>query len=775
MAQPLRRTRALVSHWFWRIAGAGRPIRFLLLILAIPLLVAVLWATGLVLTQRTTENIEREEGDKLASEAKFFAGLTDLTIGRQLADLQTHARLIPTLGLLDQPSRFSGWMTSIQQSIPEYTWIGFADTQGVIRAATGKILVNQNVSDRPWFLAGLFEPVTIDVHEAVMLEPYLPAHHEGMWRFIDVAAPVKNAQGKPVGVLGAHLSWDWLVAQHRRFSETLLKSRDGDIIVGDEDGSLRLVGPSAINEPLNSLQSFQLAKNGASGWIKETWADGREYLVGYTRNPGHGNYHQLGWITLVRLPAENVSALITPAVFGMWAAMGSAILVFVVGLWWMSSVTLRPVQNLVNQVRRAADDGSAVDLSTPMPQEFAALGQAANQLLTTAEARKAAELTKIRLLAYLSHEIRTPLNGMLGRAELLKTRLQSPQDQHDLSQLIADTQALAKICNDGLDISMAGEDAMRFEQAPFHLSTLIDSCVDLVTPLTTEKNIALRRVDQFPPALVLRGDVRRLKQVLDNLLSNAIKFTAAGHVELVVTTTPVSSQQVLLDIQVSDTGVGMSALQQEEIFSRFTQAETTTWREFGGNGLGLALVNGLVTAMGGTITVNSEPRTGSRFILRITLDTDSVAPENQTGQLSPPTVQPASETLQDLPSLHVLVVDDIQTNREILVRWLELKGHRVEESVTGKNAFIKSAAWRFDLILLDVGLPDLSGLQVAELIRRSTGLSRNSPIVAVSGHAYPHDVAAAAEAGMNGHISKPIDFQRLQQLLQDLGQGPQTA
>ncbi len=767
MAQLPRLTLAWAHQWFWRLAGSGRPIQSLLLIVVVPLLVAVLWITGLVLTQRATENIEREEGDKLASEAKFFAGLTDLTIGRQLADLQTHARLIPTIGLLDQPEGFSRWMGNIQQSIPEYTWIGFADNQGVIRAATGQILLNQRVSDRPWFLSGLSQPVTIDVHEAVLLEPYLPAHPEGLWRFIDVASPVTDTQGKRVGVLGAHLSWDWLVAQHRKFSETLLKPRDADIVVGAEDGSLRLVGPATMNENLNSLQSFQLAKSGASGWAKETWADGREYLVGYTRNPGYGDFHRLGWITLVRLPAEHVSALITPVVFGMWAVMAGAILVFAVGLWWVSNITLTPVRQLVNQVRRAADDGSAVDLSTPLPQEFAALGQAANQLLTTAQARKAAELTKIRLLAYLSHEIRTPLNGMIGRAELLKNRLQHPQDQYDIYRLIEDTQTLAKICNDGLDISMAGEDAMRFEQEPFELRALITSCMELFMPVAAEKGLALRLIEQFPADQILCGDVRRLKQVLDNLISNAIKFTTTGHVELVVNTTAVNSRQVLLSIQVSDTGMGISDVQQEKIFHRFQQADPATWKEFGGSGLGLALVKGLISAMGGTITVSSDPRTGSRFILQITLGTQ---PQVHT---DPPAVIHTRVTEGPRP-LSILVVDDIQTNREILVRWLEMHGHAVEESVTGKNAVIKASTRAFDLILLDVGLPDLSGLQVADLIRRSGGPSQHSKIVAVSGHAYAHDIAAAIDAGMNDHISKPIDFERLKALLDGLRHSPQA-
>ena len=767
MTQLPRLFLAWVHQCFWRLAGSGRPIQSLLLIVVVPLLVAVLWITGLVLTQRATENIEREEGDKLASEAKFFAGMTDLTIGRQLADLQTHARLIPTIGLLDQPEGFSRWMGNIQQSVPEYTWIGFADNQGVIRAATGKILLNQRVSDRPWFLSGLFQPVTIDVHEAVLLEPYLPAHHEGLWRFIDVASPVTDTQGKRVGVLGAHLSWDWLLAQHRKFSETLLKPRDADIVVGAEDGSLRLVGPAAMNENLNSLQSFQLAKSGASGWAKETWADGREYLVGYTRNPGYGDFHRLGWITLVRLPAEHVSALITPVVFGMWAVMAGAILVFAVGLWWVSNITLTPVRQLVSQVRRAADDGSAVDLSTPLPQEFAALGQAANQLLTTAQARKAAELTKIRLLAYLSHEIRTPLHGMIGRAELLKNRLQHPQDQHDICRLIEDTQTLAKICNDGLDISMAGEDAMRFEQEPFELRALITSCIKLFMPVAAEKGLALRLIEQFPVDQILRGDVRRLKQVLDNLISNAIKFTPAGHVELIVNTTAVNSHQVLLSIQVSDTGMGISDVQQEEIFHRFKQADPAAWKEFGGSGLGLALVKGLISAMGGTITVNSDPRIGSRFILQITLDTQPQACAD------PPAVMHTQVTEGPRP-LSILVVDDIQTNREILVRWLEMHGHAVEESVTGKNAVMKASTRAFDLILLDVGLPDLSGLQVADLIRRSGGPSQHSKIVAVSGHAYAHDIAAAIDAGMNDHISKPIDFERLKALLDGLRHSPQA-
>ena len=220
----------------------GRPIQQTLLAFAVIPIITVLSVVGILTSQSVDNNIHAEEGNKLAAEARYFSEIVDLTIGKKLVDIKSRAALLAELDLQNNPDRLAIWINAIQRTIPEYTWVGFASPEGSIIAASQKILLNQSVREREWFQKGLRQPTSIDVHEARLLEPYLPKRQsETPWRFIDVTAPVVHQDGRLIGVLGAHLSWDWLVAQHRRFSESLQRQRSAEIIVAGPDGTPRLL------------------------------------------------------------------------------------------------------------------------------------------------------------------------------------------------------------------------------------------------------------------------------------------------------------------------------------------------------------------------------------------------------------------------------------------------------------------------------------------------------------------------------------------------------
>ena len=732
-----------------------------MLLIAIPPFLLILGMLGMTIIATTTESIEREEGEKLLAEAKFFAELTDMTIGRQLVDLQSRAALIPVLELIETPDRLIQWINAIQQAIPEYAWIGFADQDGNIRAATGKILVGENVSTREWFVRAKTQPVTIDVHEAKLLEKYLPPREGEPWRFVDIAVPVLDRKGNTMGVLGAHLSWDWLVNQHQRFSDSLTRRQHAEVIVADSDGSIRLVGANFGKGSVDQLTSFKQALDSRSGWLKETWPDGKSYVVGYTLNPGFNQYHQLGWVTLIRLPEENIFGMASPAIQGIWMLFAAAVLLFTLAVWALSHLSTRPISDLLKQIALTSRLGGTLNLDKPMPSEFRILGQATNQLISQVEQRTREDLAKTRFMADLSHELRNALNVVIGYAQLLLPRLREPQDQRDAHALLLSAKTASSIANHSLDLSMIAEGQLRVDQRAFKIDEVIDSCAALAQILADNKQVSLMIENKLNPGLRLLGDSTRIGQVINNLLQNAIKFTPKGTVRLLVQAKNISDTQVSLEIIVSDTGIGLSESQQKAIFERFRQAPSAIGHLSDGYGLGLTITASLVQKMQGSIQLESKPLSGSIFTVALPL---SIAPNDM------PPEDPSSSATHAEPAkrLAVLVVDDLDTNRDILVRWLEALGHAVQESATAQNAVVKASSRPFHLILMDLDLPDMSGWDAARAIRSGQGPSSKAAIFAVSGHAYAHDAKTSESVGINLHISKPIEFEKLRQEIEKL-------
>ncbi|MFZ9346428.1 MAG: PDC sensor domain-containing protein, partial [Burkholderiaceae bacterium] len=211
----------VISFGRHRIGGqqAARPLRQRVLLAVVGSTIVLLGVLGITITQINLARLEREEGNTLLANARYFAELLDMTIGRQLMDLESRATLLPILALHQEPAKLATWLTTIQAKIPEYTWIGFANAKGQIVASGNQILRDHDVTRREWFQAGQQQARTLDLHDAQLLSAHMPVRIDGQpWRFIDLVAPVRHRNGTLLGVLGAHLSWDWLIAQHQRFS-----------------------------------------------------------------------------------------------------------------------------------------------------------------------------------------------------------------------------------------------------------------------------------------------------------------------------------------------------------------------------------------------------------------------------------------------------------------------------------------------------------------------------------------------------------------------------
>ena len=358
---------------------------------------------------------------------------------------------------------------------------------------------------------------------------------------------------------------------------------------------------------------------------------------------------------------------------------------------------------------------------------------------------EAAADAKSEFLANMSHEIRTPLTGVIGFSTLLSQIPDLPPPALGyVRKVIASGESLLAVVNDILDFSKLEAGQVDLDPAPFHLHGFLDEMVDLFAVQAGPKGLQLDvRVSESTPEYLV-ADRARVQQVLSNLLSNAIKFTETGSILVHARYDEGGSR---LEISVTDTGVGISDDQIEKLFQRFTQADGSISRRYGGTGLGLSICRQLTALMGGSISAASAPGAGSTFTFDITAPAaDGPAPAG-----------PISAIPDDAEvTLRILIVDDLDANRELVRALLEAAGQEVEEAASGAQAVSLAVRQTFDLILMDLQMPGMDGFATARAIRRLSQENRSTPIVALSANVLPEHVAEAEKAGMNDHIGKPI-------------------
>ncbi|MCB1529904.1 MAG: response regulator [Rhodospirillales bacterium] len=383
-------------------------------------------------------------------------------------------------------------------------------------------------------------------------------------------------------------------------------------------------------------------------------------------------------------------------------------------------------------------------------------------LARSQEEAHAALKAKSEFLAKMSHEIRTPLNGILGFADLLK---QTPLDEyqtHCVANMKSAGQTLTRLIDDILEFSKNEKSKdVYIEKAPFSLTAIVNICREIIIPELRKKHLTFSVDIRNSVPQTLISDQYRLQQVFLNLLTNAVEFTQEGEIRFEADCTPQKNGALLLKIKVSDTGIGIPEEKHEEIFKPFSQETHHKQRTFGGTGLGLSVVKQIIQALEGRIELQSAPGEGTVFSLQIPVEEYSVK-EEETPSLPQGAIPKAANQML------ILVAEDIPMNQEVAVAMLAQMGHSAQVARDGKEAVEAVKTGQFDLVLMDIQMPEMDGLEATKIIRKDLGLSHEElPILALTAHALPEEVKAAFEAGMDDYITKPVSAEELFQKLEE--------
>ncbi len=370
------------------------------------------------------------------------------------------------------------------------------------------------------------------------------------------------------------------------------------------------------------------------------------------------------------------------------------------------------------------------------------------------EAAEAGNRAKDRFLLNMSHEMRTPLTVTMGMLELALAGGLSPEQRGYLEAAQKSSETLLSLISDLLEISGIEEGEFPLKESPFALHRCIREVIEPFAASAEKKGIdlTLEIADEVPCEVV--GDRKRLTQIMENLVGNAVRFTDKGNVRIGVTASAETGGVQEVRVVVNDSGVGIPPAALSNLFKKFSQVDDSLTRRFGGAGLGLAICRGLVERMGGRIAVESTPGQGSCFSFTLPL------------VLAPPPETAAQQATSDNPPFSILLAEDEPMIAQVVRIFMEREGWRLDVAEDGRMAVDKWAVGHYDLILMDLQMPEMDGLEATREIRaREPAAGRHTPIVAMTAHARREDEKSCRAAGMDGFVRKPIQWERLREII----------
>ena len=396
---------------------------------------------------------------------------------------------------------------------------------------------------------------------------------------------------------------------------------------------------------------------------------------------------------------------------------------------------------------------NVIEMGRRLGEQVGVLQQARSELEQAKQHAEAGSRAKTHFIANLSHEFRTPLNGVLGMAEQLSDTNLSEEQRDMASTLVGSARGLISLVDDLLDFSSLDRGALRIRPEPINVCHWVNETLEILSATAQAKGLHLRRAIHASDELWVEADGRRLRQILLHLVENGIKFTERGNVAV-----EVSHLGSTLRLAVTDTGPGIHPSRLNNVFEVFSLGDESFTRRHGGLGLGLALCQGLCQRMGGAIGAENHPRGGAHFWVSIPAP---VASLNGSTQLAPPRPMPGA--------LAVLVAEDNVVNQRVVRRYLEKLGHQVEIAENGHVAMSAVRRRPYDLVLMDIQMPEMDGLEATRAIRALEVPWSNLPIVALTAHATDADLCTARAAGMDDYLTKPIRSEELELALSNLG------
>ncbi|WP_197065303.1 ATP-binding protein [Massilia sp. 9096] len=599
-----------------RDLGISTQLTLLLAGLVVLITLVLAGVLDVLFTQREKQDI----GQQFAELAIQATDKLDRSLFERYREVQILASQ-PGLGRADTLDDKRRLLEDMQKTYAYYAWLGLTDREGRVLVSANRVLEGVDVSKRPWFGRALQGIHLTDVHEAALLDKLLrkgPNASQEPLRFIDVAFPYRDPQGRIAGMFGTHLSLAWAADIERSVMLPLLRRSGAETLILAPDMRV-IIGPRQLVGTRLSLPDLAAPGAYANGYAVKRFADDKRYLVGYSKTQGYGASPGLGWTVMVR---QDLDLAYAPVVRlrhqGMLAGAVIAAL-FAALAWVLARRVARPLGAIAESARRIeAMDTDRIDAVDAGYREIGVLRSALQSLIGKLQANQAslreADRRKDEFLATLAHELRNPLAPISAAADLLGMGRADDAQQRRLGGMIArQVRHMTGMVDDLLDVSRVTRGQFTLARQALDLRDVVAEAMEQNAPLAAAKRHRIDTLLAPEPALVL-GDRKRLVQVVANLLDNAVRYTPAdGRIELALAA---RDNRVLLSVR--DHGIGMSSDLMAHLFELFTQETRKTDLSGGGLGVGLALSRRLVEQHGGTVTASSAGRgQGSEFVVSL--------------------------------------------------------------------------------------------------------------------------------------------------------------